>query len=63
MGSTVKTVTLADARNLYALGRLQMRVNKHGRIECMVNGQLVKVTRKGNEARAAYCARSLRIGG
>ena len=43
----MKAITLADARNLYAIGRLSMRVNSHGRIECLVNGQKVKVTRKG----------------
>ena len=58
-----KAITLADARNLYAIGRLQMRVNRHGRIECLANGLKIKVTRKGNEALAAYYARSLRIGG
>lgn len=58
-----KVITLSDARNLYAMGLLSMMVGNRGHIVCMVNGQKVKVTRKGNDARAAYYARSLRIGG
>ena len=42
-----KAITLQDARNLYAIGRLSMRVNKHRRIECLVNGLKVKVKGKG----------------
>ena len=56
-----KVVTLADARELYRIGRLSMRVNKHGRIECVVNGELIRVTRRAGD-RAAYAARSLRLG-
>lgn len=62
----MKAITLADARNLYVKGLLTMLIDKRGHIVCMVNGLKVKVTRRGyigREARAAYYARSLRIGG
>ena len=58
----MKAITLSDARNLYAIGRLQMRVNKHGRIECLVGSQLVRVTRSSVD-RQQYRAHELQIKG
>lgn len=60
-----KAITLTDARNLYAKGLLTMMVDKRGHIVTLVDGVKVKIVRPrvGAIARAAYYARSLRIGG